>query len=142
MIFFLGYVKFRSATNVLPFASREWIRNTEKTIYELLQETPPNGKKYVLFVKHLIEREAFWVKWKNEGCPRFMREKDKDGASRPKKRKTIYDDFMGNQKLGKAAQKQLSSLRSSSARSDAAQLAHVQLSWLRFILSNFSKTFQ
>jgi len=95
-----GYVKFRSATNVLPFASREWIRNTEKTIYELLQETPRNGKKYVLFVKHLIEREAFWVKWKNEGCPRFMREKDKDGASRPKKRKTIYDDFMSNQKLG------------------------------------------
>ena len=128
-LFYLsGYVKFRSATNVLPFASREWIRNTEKTIYELLQETPPNGKKYVLFVKHLIEREAFWVKWKNEGCPRFMREKDKDGASRPKKRKTIYDDFMGNQKLGKLAQKQLGKHRSSSVSSKAAQLAQKQLS--------------
>lgn len=96
-----GYVKFRSPTNVLPFASREWIRSTEKTLYELLQQTPPNGKKYVDFVKHLIEREAFWVKWKNEGCPRFMREKESEmAAPAPKKRRTIFDDVVDGKSLG------------------------------------------
>ena len=74
---------------MLPFANREWIKNSEKQIYELLLETPPNGKKYAEFVKHLVERESFWVKWKNEGCPKFMREKEADVSEpAPKKRRS------------------------------------------------------
>ena len=96
-----GYVKFRPGTNVLPFANREWIKNREKQIYDLLHETPPNGKKYAEFVKHLIERENFWVKWKNEGCPKFMRDKETELAEpAKKKRKTIYDDIMSGSELG------------------------------------------
>lgn len=90
---------------MLPFANREWIKNREKQIYELLHETPPNGKKYAEFVKHLIERENFWVKWKNEGCPKFMREKEAEIAEPvKKKRKTIYDDIMNDSKLGLGSQ--------------------------------------
>ena len=89
LTYFLGYVKFRPGTHVLPFANREWIKNSEKQIYELLLETPPNGKKYAEFVKHLVERESFWVKWKNEGCPKFMREKEADVSEpAPKKRRS------------------------------------------------------
>ena len=46
---------------------REWVKSKEKEVFALLNETPPNGQKYTKFIKHLIERENFWVKWKNEG---------------------------------------------------------------------------
>ena len=40
-------------------------------------------------MKHLVERESFWVKWKNEGCPKFMREKEADVSEpAPKKRRS------------------------------------------------------
>ena len=39
----------------------------EKEVYALLNETPPSGQKYTKFIKHLLERENFWIKWKNEG---------------------------------------------------------------------------
>lgn len=67
----------------------------------MLHETPPSGKKYAEFVKHLIERENFWIKWKNEGCPKFMREKDTEVAEPvEKKRRTMFDDIMNDSKLG------------------------------------------
>lgn len=97
-----GYVKFRPATNVLPYAQREWVKLKEKELFALLNETPPNGQKYTKFIKHLIERENFWVKWKNEGCQKFMKEKEPeiDAGPAAKKRRTLYDDIMGNRKLG------------------------------------------
>lgn len=97
-----GYVKFRPATNVLPYAQREWVKTKEKEVFVLMNETPPNGQKYTKFIKHLIERENFWIKWKNEGCQKFMKEKemDIDTGPAPKKRRTLYDDIMGNRKLG------------------------------------------
>ena len=53
----------------------EWVKSKEKEIYQLLNETPPNGVGYTKFIKHLTERENFWIKWKNDGCQKFMREK-------------------------------------------------------------------
>ena len=32
-------------------------------------ETPPNGQKFAESVKHILEREQQWNRWKNEGCP-------------------------------------------------------------------------
>lgn len=61
---------------ITPFF-REWVKAKEKEIYVLLNETPPNGAKYTKFIKHLLEREGHWVKWKNDGCPKFMKEKGK-----------------------------------------------------------------
>ena len=95
----------------------------EKEIYVLLNETPPNGAKYTKFIKHLLEREGHWVKWKNDGCPKFMKEKGKwvcsiifvligkekrtnpikeelETAPPAKKRRTLYDDIMNDRKLG------------------------------------------
>jgi len=98
-----GYVKFRPATNVLPFSQREWVKGKEKEIYTLLNETPPAGAKYTKFIKHVLEREGHWVKWKNEGCQKFMKEKeaDKTMAAPPvKKRRTLYDDIMNGRKIG------------------------------------------
>ena len=40
-------------------------------IYELMQETPPDGKDFANAVKHIIKREEQWNIWKNEGCQPF-----------------------------------------------------------------------
>jgi THO complex subunit 1 len=97
-----GYVKFRQATNVLPFSQREWVKSKEKEVYSLLNQTPPNGEKYTKFIKHLLERENFWIKWKNEGCQKFMKEKEENicGPPAAKKRKNLFDDIINNRKLG------------------------------------------
>ena len=98
------------------------MRAKEKEIYVLLIETPPNGAKYTKFIKHLLEREGHWVKWKNDSCPKFMKEKGKwvcqlnptdkfeklvnpikeelEAAPPAKKRRTLYDDIMNDRKLG------------------------------------------
>ena len=82
-------------------------------MFALLNETPPNGQKYTKFIKHLIERENFWVKWKNEGkdfkycfekiqnlkkiigCQKFMKEKEPEVDSGPaaKKRRHGFKPF-------------------------------------------------
>ena len=66
--------------------------------FKLLKETPPLGPKFAtsvkvsinylnkktlliiiffktFFLKHILEREDIWNKWKNEGCQNFVKEK-------------------------------------------------------------------
>ena len=94
---------------------REWVKLKEKEVFALLNETPPNGQKYTKFIKHLIERENFWVKWKNEGedyifkvlrkseihffhsgCQKFMKEKEPEFDAGPaaKKRRHDFKNFI------------------------------------------------
>ena len=129
---------------ITPFF-REWVKAKEKEIYVLLNETPPNGAKYTKFIKHLLEREGHWVKWKNDGCPKFMKEKGKwvqssvlavsglfnwkesrpnpiieelETAPPAKKRRTLYDDIMNDRKLGLGS----------------AELTKLWVSWLFLLL--------
>lgn len=37
-------------------------------VYRLLEETPPNGKKFSETVRHMLKREELWNNWKNDGC--------------------------------------------------------------------------
>lgn len=37
-------------------------------VHRLLEETPPNGKKFSQTVRHMIKREDLWNSWKNDGC--------------------------------------------------------------------------
>jgi THO complex subunit 1 len=39
----------------------------------LLDETPPNGKKFSKSVQHMLAREELWNSWKNDGCKEFKR---------------------------------------------------------------------
>lgn len=40
---------------------------------QLLEETGRDGAKFVATVKSVLEREAFWVAWKDNGCESFER---------------------------------------------------------------------
>ena len=61
-------VKFKSEANVLTDEQSKWIDKTQNKVYELLEETPPQGKKFCESVKHILERETQWNSWKNQGC--------------------------------------------------------------------------
>uniref|UniRef100_H2ZKJ4 Death domain-containing protein n=1 Tax=Ciona savignyi TaxID=51511 RepID=H2ZKJ4_CIOSA len=101
-------VKFKGASLVLTEAQKTWIGSTEGKIYKLLQETPPNGNKFAKYTKHLLEREEFWISWKNSGCPSFMKMRPKTEEQSPasKKRKidpkknTVAEDFASGKSLG------------------------------------------
>ena len=56
-----------------------------------------------------MEREEYWIAWKNEGCPSFMKiaktTPDEDQAPNAKKRKldqisSICEDFISGKDLG------------------------------------------
>nr|XP_039267760.1 THO complex subunit 1-like isoform X1 [Styela clava] len=116
-----GTVKFKSANAVLNEKQNEWIKKTKEKIYSLLEETPPDGKHFASYIKHLLSREEFWIQWKNEGCTSFIKNKKetketeiKQSQSPPAKRRktgdsnttqkpkrsTIAEDFIAGKPLG------------------------------------------
>lgn len=61
-----------------------------------MKETPPSGSKFNSNVKHVLEREEIWNKWKNEGCPNYVKEK-KTAPVKPSKRpRPVSADFVIN----------------------------------------------
>lgn len=64
-------IKFKQET--LTEDQLAWVRKTEKLVYSLLEETPPDGPKFVSTVKHILKREEMWSNWKNDGCPEFKK---------------------------------------------------------------------
>ncbi|XP_049530173.1 THO complex subunit 1 [Anopheles darlingi] len=66
-------VKFKADAHVLTQAQSDWLKETETLVYRLLEESPPNGKKFAETVRHMLTREELWNSWKNEGCKEFKR---------------------------------------------------------------------
>uniref|UniRef100_A0A182NG63 Death domain-containing protein n=1 Tax=Anopheles dirus TaxID=7168 RepID=A0A182NG63_9DIPT len=77
-------VKFKAETHVLTQAQSDWLKETETQVYQLIEESPPNGKKFAQTARHMLMREELWNSWKNEGCKEFKRPEavlDETGAS-------------------------------------------------------------
>ncbi|KAG8176371.1 hypothetical protein JTE90_018946 [Oedothorax gibbosus] len=70
-------VKFKLESYMLTEDQQNWIKDTTITIYQLLEETPPNGKTFAHDVVKILLREEYWNVWKNEGCPDFKSLTDK-----------------------------------------------------------------
>lgn len=66
-------VKFKSESLALTPAQSDWIKETEATVFQLLEETPPQGKKFCASVRHILQREELWNNWKNDGCKEFKK---------------------------------------------------------------------
>lgn len=66
-------VKFRPDTDELKPEQTDWVNDTTKLVYTLLEETPPSGKEFACAVRHILKREEHWNKWKNDGCPEFKK---------------------------------------------------------------------
>jgi len=105
-----GEVKFKGPTLKLLEKQSLWVHELVNRIYNVLNDTPPKGKKFANTVKHVLSREENWINWKNEGCPSFAKEEQELTAKpvvreiqRGKKRirttkKSVGDDFLNNTK--------------------------------------------
>ena len=88
-------VKFKTSNQVLNEEQNSWCRSTTKKVNDLMKETPSNGSKFTHNVKRILDREEIWNKWKNEGCPNYVREKKNLPAKSPLKRpKPVSSDFV------------------------------------------------
>lgn len=81
-------VKFKPESLALTPAQAEWIKETEASVFQLIEETPPQGKKFCASVRHILQREELWNNWKNDGCKEFKKPDVAEPAS-PTKKKTI-----------------------------------------------------
>ncbi|XP_055612819.1 THO complex subunit 1 [Uranotaenia lowii] len=66
-------VKFKAENHCLTVQQVDWLKETEATVYKLIEESPPNGGKFAESVRHMLAREELWNSWKNEGCKEFKR---------------------------------------------------------------------
>ncbi|XP_058811766.1 THO complex subunit 1 [Topomyia yanbarensis] len=66
-------VKFKADNHCLTPAQVDWLKETEIKVYKLIEESPPNGRKFADSVRHMLSREELWNSWKNEGCKEFKR---------------------------------------------------------------------
>lgn len=90
-------VRFKTPTQVLTEEQVAWIKAATSRVYQLLKETPPNGDKFSQDVKRILSREDIWNKWKNEGCPNFVRDKKDEPARKAQKRsRPTTSDFDRN----------------------------------------------
>lgn len=89
------YLSFNVKANLRPNAKPKivfelseeqsaWIRKTTKQVYQLIEETPPNGKELSDNIGRLLKREEFWSNWKSYGCPEvkeIVRNSDEDAST-------------------------------------------------------------
>lgn len=85
-------VKFKLESYVLTEDQQTWVKDTSKKVYELLEETPPNGADFGKDVEKILRREEFWNAWKNDGCPDFRQTIEKLDIEK-KSRKRPWEDF-------------------------------------------------
>lgn len=74
-------VKFKAESLALTPGQAEWIKETEATVFQLLEETPPQGKKFCASVRHILQREELWNNWKNDGCKEFKKPELPEGVA-------------------------------------------------------------
>jgi len=65
--------KFKTATQVLTEAQSSWVSEMTEKVNAIINDTPPNGKKFGTSVEHILNREENWINWKNCGCGTFAK---------------------------------------------------------------------
>lgn len=104
-----GEVKFKTHSQVLTDSQTHWIADTTAKVYLLLEETPPDGERFVEYVKHILKTEENWISWKNDGCPVFERQPIEASSIKPPKQEHLGDmllrlgdeKYLGNKELSR-----------------------------------------
>lgn len=73
---------------------KEWIQSSTEKVYNLLRETPPDGKRFAEIAANILSREEYWNAWKNDGCPELK--KAVIPTDSPDKRKTEERPLLGD----------------------------------------------
>ncbi|KAA0199899.1 hypothetical protein FBUS_10623 [Fasciolopsis buskii] len=76
-----------------------WIHRKRESIVRLLcsrHTDEQTGDSFLLTVERILEREVLWNRWKNEGCPSFVRFAEKLPTTPRKRRMNPLVDRSGN----------------------------------------------
>ncbi len=52
----------------------QWVKETTEEVYTLIEETPPAGKQFAVYIREMLEHEKSRILWKNDGCPSFEKQ--------------------------------------------------------------------
>uniref|UniRef100_A0A7I5E7P9 Death domain-containing protein n=1 Tax=Haemonchus contortus TaxID=6289 RepID=A0A7I5E7P9_HAECO len=70
----------------------KFVNDSQEKCYRLLRETHPKGAHFAESVKHILQRELEWARWKSESCPNMADLADKQQMQPYKKRPRIKFD--------------------------------------------------
>ncbi|RZB94441.1 efThoc1, Dak1 and/or Death domain containing protein [Asbolus verrucosus] len=87
-------VKFKSDSFELKTDQKEWVQASTDKVYNLLRETPPDGKRFAEIASNILSREEYWNAWKNDGCPELK--KSVISLESPEKRKSEERPLLGD----------------------------------------------
>ncbi|KAH8877261.1 THO complex subunit 1 [Schistosoma japonicum] len=77
-------VKFKTIDQVLSEDQHSWVNQRHEVVLRLLSSNntnSPSDNTFVSTVEHILERESYWNRWKNDGCPSFIRNPEKSKLS-------------------------------------------------------------
>jgi THO complex subunit 1 len=101
-------IKFKTSSQNMSESQQQWVESTTQRVYELLEETPPDGKGFAEYIRIVLEREVTWINWKNQGCPSFEKNGNRPFSSNETDKRlgeTIYqrkeEKDLGNKELSR-----------------------------------------
>ncbi|KAI9333687.1 THO complex, subunit THOC1 [Obelidium mucronatum] len=114
--FFMGLTKhaaeaaLATTTNKsMPFlsfsltdAQETWVNQIRARVVRIVEQTTPNGRRFLTTLTTVITHEANWIKWKAESCPNFekrLQEKLDVKKKFLEHSLAIHKDFTGSQEL-------------------------------------------
>ncbi|KAJ3391046.1 hypothetical protein HDU84_006561 [Entophlyctis sp. JEL0112] len=89
-------------TFVLSESQEAWVNQIRSRVVRTLEQTGPNGRRFLTTLTTVITHEANWIKWKAESCPQF--EKTLEGKLQTQKKflehsLAVNKDFVGSAEL-------------------------------------------
>ncbi|KAI0979185.1 hypothetical protein GJ496_008772 [Pomphorhynchus laevis] len=89
-----GPVKFRPEN--LSADKLVWIDNARQQVKHLLRDTPTDGIRFEREISRILSRDMnIWSRWKNDGCPSFIKEPIITSDNN-KSEKTVINNFPEN----------------------------------------------
>ncbi|WKX94801.1 hypothetical protein Q1695_011793 [Nippostrongylus brasiliensis] len=83
---YLTSSRMKQKNTTLTDEQTKFVNETQEKCYRLLRETHPKGSHFAESVKHILQRELEWAKWKSESCPSMAELADKTPMLPYKKR--------------------------------------------------------
>eukprot|EP00043_Microstomoeca_roanoka_P003009 m.41935 g.41935 ORF g.41935 m.41935 type:complete len:588 (+) comp11873_c0_seq1:233-1996(+) len=86
--------KFKVKSDVLNPLQQEWIEKHQERVEQLLRVAGSDGEAFLVSAKSMLEREAGWVQWKEDGCPEFEKQEG------PKRKAQTADQHVNAVSMG------------------------------------------
>ncbi|ORY52100.1 hypothetical protein BCR33DRAFT_712307 [Rhizoclosmatium globosum] len=86
----------------LTEAQESWVNQIRARVVRIVEQTGPNGRRFLTTLTTVVTHEANWIKWKSESCPSFEKRLNEKLETKKKFLEhslAIKKDFTGSQEL-------------------------------------------